>query len=77
MTQQAQDLELPELGTSKLVLSIFRQLKKQKLLHVSLQGHEKRTKSQGDQAEEQTCHQLRAVGSNLKGNSRAKLPPYG
>ena len=33
---------------------------------MSLQGHEKRTKSQGDQAEEQTCHQLRAVGSTLK-----------
>lgn len=30
MTQQAQDLELPELGTSKLILSIFRQLKKNK-----------------------------------------------
>lgn len=30
MTQQAQDLELPELGTSKLILSIFRQLKKAK-----------------------------------------------
>ena len=30
MIQQAQDLELPELGTSKLILSIFRQLKKTK-----------------------------------------------
>ena len=30
MTQQAQDLELPELGTPKLILSIFRLLKKTK-----------------------------------------------